>query len=477
MFAQASRLGHDIDFHTSLTATAGSGDNAPFWFTGNRYGLGTIQPNSGLLRLGMERSTQADQQRRWRIGYGLDVVGAVHHDSRFILQQAYADFQYKEVAISVGQKERPTELRDNTLSSGGMAMGINARPLPQVRFEMPRFWAIPKTNYWFAFKGHVAYGWYTDNQWQRRFNAGTDHIYSINSKYHSKAGYIRIGNTDYFPLVLSGGYEMVCQFGGTLYNRAYSNQPDGSYQNPCGLKQYLQVFIPTGTDIIDGNNKNATGNQVGSYSARLDYMGQGWSVAVYGEHFFEDHSQLGFNFAWKDMTLGLEAHLPQNPILSTLVYEYLRTTDQSGPIFRANTTDAMHSLGGIDDYYNHGMYGSYQHAGFVLGNPLLRSPIYNKDGNIYVTDNRITAHHLGLSGHPDSQFSWRLLYTHVRSLGTYDKPAVSPRHANYLLLEASYAPRQAEGLTLTASYGQNGGQIIGQGKGAMLSVAYTFRKK
>ena len=82
-----------------------------------------------------------------------------------------------------------------TLSSGGLTSGMNARPIPQVRFEVPDFWTIPGTGNWLALRGYIGYGMYTDNKWQRDFVGGTKSIYSKNSLYHTKAGFLRIGNT------------------------------------------------------------------------------------------------------------------------------------------------------------------------------------------------------------------------------------------------------------------------------------------
>ena len=482
--AQISRLARDMEYKAELNGQSGTGDYTPFWQTANRYGLADPDNTSGYLRAGLGRDIKADSLRNWRIGYGADLVVPFGYTSHFIVQQLYADFQYKNIGLSVGQKERAAELKNARLSSGGMTLGTNARPLPQVRLDFfPNFTVIPRTKDWIALKGHLAYGCYTDNKWQREFNRGNHKtVYTANSLYHSKAGYLRIGNLEKFPVVLTGGCEMVCQFGGTVWNRGIPGQnPDGSFKMESGLKQMFQAFIPSGSDVTDGNNPNATGNHLGSYLARIDYHGKGWKASFYGEHFFEDHSQLGWDFAWKDMTYGAELQLPENRFVSTLLYEHIRTTDQSGPVF-VNVSNHVRPIGGVDCYYAHGIYGAYQHAGFVLGNPLLTSPIFNVNGDgtdglygagsINCPDNRILASHFGISGHPHQDLSYRILFTHEKSYGTYDKPYDNPRYGNFLLVEATYTPRRIQGLGITASYGQNGGTLLGRSKGAMLSVSY-----
>lgn len=487
--AQISRLGEDIEYKTELSGQFSSGDFAPLWLNANRYGLGTTNNNSGYVRAALQRDIKADNIRRWQIGYGVDLAAPFNYPSNFIVQQLYADFSFRGiVSLGVGQKERPLELKNQMLTTGGLTTGINARPLPQVRIELgPDFFVIPGTKNWLALKGHIAYGWYTDNAWQRDFNAGnTNYSYNANSLYHSKAGFIRVGNTDKFPLQLTLGFEMSSQFGGEAWNLQDRADHDnkGNWQTHqkfnSGVKAYWNAFIPGGSDSNDGDYANVEGNQLGSWHVRLDYKGKGWSAAVYGEHFFEDHSQMFWQYAWKDWLIGAELNLPKNPFVSTVLYEHLRTTDQSGPIYHDKTKNQPTPCYGVDNYYNHHIYGAWQQAGFVMGNPLIISPIYNQaqrnfgnTNNLFCYDNRVTAHHFGLSGAPCNELSWRFLFTHERSLGTYDLPREKPAYGNFLLVEASYHPHQVPGLNLTASYAQNGGELLGRSKGAMLTVSYS----
>lgn len=472
--AQISRLGSDIEYKVSASGQFGTGEYTPFWQTANQHGLAAIANNSAYLRANLHRDTEADSLRRWRIGYGADFVAPLGYSSHFIVQQAYAEASYRLLRLSIGQKERWSEMKNPLLSTGGMTLGNNARPLPQVRLETSDFFVIPRTKDWLYLKGHLAYGWFTDNKWQRDFNQGNEKAtYTANTLFHSKAGYLRIGNLDRFPLILTGGVEMVCQFGGSIWNRNIGGESaDGAYHFKNGIKEYLQAFVPSGSDVVDGDNPNVMGNTLGSYLARLDYHGKGWSASAYGEHMFEDHSMMGFDFAWKDFLWGGEINLPKNRFVSTLVYEHMRTTDQSGPIllFAGNK---VHNIGGQDNYYNHNIYGAYQHAGFVMGNPCLLSPIYNEDGRICTYDNRILMNNIGLSGKPHDDISYRVLLTFEKSLGTYFYPHDNPRHGTFLLVEANYSPHRIKGWNFSASFGQNAGSLLGRSTGGMLTASYS----
>ena len=472
---QIKRLGEDIQYGASVRGTFGKGDKSPFWFTNNRYGQGSLKDNTVLARAYIKRDIDADSLRAWRLGYGADLVSGYGNQCKFSIQQAFVDAQWKMLRLSVGQKERASELKNEELSTGGMTLGINARPLPQVRIELPDFWDVPGTKGWFAVKAHIAYGWYTDGKWQQDFGR-TRALYTQGSKFHSKALLMRIGNAEKFPLTLKWGLEMACQFGGRGYN-VTSYQMEGLEQ---GIKlggNMLNAFVPSGGDVNDDVFSNATGNHIGSWHVRLDWAGKGWSVGGYMDHLFEDHSQLGMQYGfWKDMLLGVEVNFPKNRYVSNLVYEHLGTMNQSGPIFHDATYENPQQISANDAYYNHHVYGSWQHAGFVMGNPLILSPMYNGylgvRADLHNYFNRVNAHHVGLKGNPFGWLSWKALYTFEKNLGSYDRPVMNPLKGHFLLFEVTYRPDWLRGLSVAAAYGHNDGTLLGNANGAMLTLAW-----
>ena len=476
ILSQSDRLGEDIQYGFSLRGTSGGGDNAPFWFTNNRYGLGPVDNHTVLVRAYIKRDAEADSLRFWRIGYGADMAAGYGNQSEFCIQQMFLDVQWKMLRLSMGQKERASELKNEELSTGGMTLGINARPLPQVRLELPDFWVVPGTKGWFAIKAHIAYGIYTDNRWQRNWNAGTTHLYTQNSLYHSKALLMKIGNEKKFPLTLKWGLEMACQFGGKGYNLlGYDNKPLGEVVSLSN--NILKAFVPSGGDVNDAEFSNASGNHLGSWHFRLDWTGKNWSVGGYMDHFFEDHSQLGMQYGfWKDMLLGIEVNLPENRYLSSLVYEHIGTMNQSGPLYHDATPENPQQISANDAYYNNHVYGSWQHGGFVMGNPLIMSPMYNgylgKEGMLNNYFNRVNAHHVGIKGNPTPSLSWRALYTYEKNLGSYDRPVMDPLEGHFLLLEATYKPKKLRGLGFALAYGHNHGNLLGKANSAMLTVSF-----
>ena len=474
--SQATLLGENVQYGISVRGTSGGGDNAPFWFTNNRYGLGPVGNHTFQARAYIKRDAETDSLKNWRVGYGADMAAGYGNQSEFCIQQLFLDLQWKMLRLSIGQKERASELKNEELSTGGMTLGINARPVPQLRLEMPDFWIVPGTKGLFAFKAHLAYGMYTDNRWQRNWNAGTNNLYTQNSFFHSKALLFKIGNEKKFPLTFKWGLEMACQFGGRGYNVA--GYRGSKYEQDVKLGgNIFSSFFPSSGDVNDDSFTNAAGNHVGSWHFRLDWTAKNWSVAAYMDHFFEDHSQMFVQYGfWKDMLLGIEINLPKNRYLSNLVYEHIGTMNQSGPIFHDATEENPQQISADDAYYNNHVYGAWQHGGFVMGNPLIISPMYNgylgMEGSLNIYFNRVNAHHVGIKGNPTDRLSWRVLYTYEKNLGAYDHPVMDPLEGHFLLLEATYKLKKIKELSITAAYGHNHGSLLGKANSAMLTVSW-----
>ena len=80
-----------------------------------------------------------------------------------------------------------------------------------------------------------------------------------------------------------------------------------------------------------------------------------------------------------------------------------------------------------------------------------------------------------MEGSPLSWLSWRAMYTYEKNLGSYDVPVKDPLYGHFLLLEATYRPKNIKGLSITAAYGHNHGSLLGKANGAMLTVSWDGR--
>ena len=488
-FAQKECLTDGLDLGVEMQASVAD-SKTPLWLNANKYGLSSLDKCNGYVRFSAIRPAEADSTRQWRWGYGADVAIAANYTSTLVVQQAFAELRWKHGALEIGAKERPMEMKNQTLSSGSQTLGINARPVPQVRLALPEYWTLPFAHGWIQMKGHVAYGMMTDGNWQKDFTGG-QHKHSDHVLYHSKAGYIRIGNDrKHFPLSVELGLEMAAEFGGNVYTES----DNGMEKQPTekGLKGFWHALIPSGADARDGMYGNVAGNQLGSYLMRINYDTDRWAAHLYADHFFEDHSQMFlldydgygsgeewnvkkdsrfFRYALKDMLWGAEVNLKDCRWVRNIVIEYLYTKYQSGPYNHDHTVNIADHVAGTDNYYNHDIYGGWQHWGQVIGNPLYRSPIYNTDGQVQVENNRFVAYHLGLDGQPTTRLGYRALVSYQKGWGTYSWPFTKAHHNVSFLVEGNYA--FDNGWNVRLGYGMDFGseQMLGNNAGAQITVS------
>ncbi len=492
---QKPSLTDSIEYGVEMQATASAGDGrTPMWLNANKYGLSSLERNNGYLRATLQRNVAVDGRRRWGVGYGIDMAAAYNFTSTVIVQQAYIEGRWLKGVLTIGSKQQPMELKNQELSSGPQTLGINARPVPQVRIALPDYWDISGTRGWLALKGHIAYGMTTDDNWQKDFTKKQSR-YTQNALYHSKAGYLRIGGRN-LPVSLEAGLEMAALFGGTTYKMDNGVE---RMDNQGGLKGMWDAFIPGGSEPMQDVYRNVGGDQLGSWVLRLNYDAPAWHAAVYWDHFFEDHSAMFhldyngygtgeewnvkkdnryFMYGFKDMLLGAELRLKRTPWLSAIVLEYMYTKYQSGPVYHDHTPGMPDHIGGMDNYYNHHIFTGWQHWGQVMGNPLYLSPIYNTDGRIEVKDNRFTALHAGASGDISGNLHYRMLGSWQKGWGTYRVPYPDPRSNLSLMLEACYKFPQTSplgGWSITAAAGLDSGELRGTSQGLQMTIRKTWR--
>jgi hypothetical protein len=479
--AQTPGILQGVEADVQLSTTQTDGDNAPFWLSSNRYGVESVEPNSGYMRAALRRALANDSDRVWRWGYELDVVAATHNTSDFFVQQAYVALNYKAATLTVGSREQEPLLRTKELTTGNLCMGVNARPIPQVRLDVDYF-SFPGTKGWWKWKFTLSGGVFTDGNWQE--SNITNHAgYAKKVLYHEKQLFWKFGKEDKFPLTLEAGAQIGQQFGGKLYNMYATRWGDDnangnivylpSYTPSTGLKNLVDVLFMSGSDMTDGGYKNTLGNVLGSTNFRLQYHGKNLKVGLYGERFFEDHSMLFIQYGIYDHLGGLDIELPRFKYLNHIVYEHITTKDQSGPVYHDKSSNMPQGIYGKDNYYNHGSYPGWQHWGMSIGNPLITSPIYNTNGNLKFMNNRINACHIGISGDPVRNLHYRMLYTYSENWGTYATPFEEVKYQHSWMGEVRYTvPRYR--MDWLCAVGYDYGGIYGRSLGVQLSVTKHF---
>jgi len=453
------------------STTVGGGDNAPLWLSANRYGLASTERASSYERISLQRPISVFSDHKWRLGYGLDLAVTQNHERTFIVQQAFVELAWKIIRLTAGSKQLPMATKSSDLSSGALSMGINARPVPQIRLDIDWF-DVPGTKGWWQWRLYGSYGWFTDGHWQKGW-AASGSRYTRHVLYHEKGLHWRFGRPDLFPLTYEIGLRMATQFGGTTYNVFSARMGEHKItdiKHASGIGAYWDALTCQGSDETDGSDPNTAGNHLGSYVMALTYHGSSWQAKAYWERYFEDQSMLTVQYGIRDMLIGGEIRLPSNPFLGGAVLEYITTTNQSGAVYHDRTERLPDKMNGRDNYYNHLLYTGWQNYGFTFGNPLITSPIYNTDHTLRFWNNRIKAWHVGVTGMPSDEWKWRAMASFTRNWGSYEKPFADRRRQNSFLLEASYTPIWALGWNGTFGLGIDRGSIVGDNIGAQLTI-------
>jgi hypothetical protein len=259
---------------------------------------------------------------------------------------------------------------------------------------------------------------------------------------------------------------------------------------PRGIKDFFKAVIPLGGDdsTPTPEQANISGNQIGNWHLAFTLKTKPVDVRIYGEHLFEDFSQLFFfeyqsnregkreivYYPWRDIQAGISVTNKSGYLdfISSVQYEYTSMYDQSGAGYNDPNAYYKEQMDGADDYYNHSIYPGWHYYGMGIGNPLAISPLYNKNGSLVFSGNRFKAHCIGVNGAfcKDDALKYRLMYTYSENWGTYFNPFSKKMYTTSLLADLAFVPPCGKWVcSLSLAFDKS--NYIGDNWGAMLSVA------
>lgn len=446
--------GDTLYYSAEVLGVASSGDYAPFWLQSNRYGNISASPYSGNISAGIYKP--ATQSRRWYdYDFAVQLTGRVQSDiptsftphqrrSTGYFNQLYAHLRLYMIDITVGIKPIVYESVDPLLSSGSMVLSGNSQPLPRITIGIDDYIPFPGLYGYMELKGGMTYAWMPDD------------VYIKGCRFHHKFVGLRFGGK--LPVNLSYEFHHAAQWGGVspVYGDVGSN-----------LQSFLNVFMAHAGGTMANDQANAQGNHVGGQQLALTAKGAGWNVSAYWQNFFDDNFALiGLGQNLPDGIWGISVQQTRWPYIQGFTYEYMNTTDQSGPW---HDRDGL-CYGANDSYYRNGVFqNGWNYFYRSMGTPFITSPLYNTDGTIYTLNSRVRLHHLGIRGDVYG-FKYRLLCSYARNFGNDNtsKEMLSTNTAT--LLEITKHVEKAWGLDFSVSLAGDFGSQFGNQFGAMISV-------
>jgi len=370
--------------------------NAPFWLRVNKLGAPinfsytsfSLVSNNQSLELGFKSIFYND---KWKKSF---------------IQIGYLSKKINDYELKIGRwSEKLTS--ESILSSGSLIRGNNAIPIPQISLLLPNYKKIEILKTQLFIKGGYSHGW-------------------LSKENYIKAPFL---HEKYF--YLKKEFNNNLEFEAGVFHEAIWGGKTIEYGlQPQKFSDYLRVvFGQSGSrDAYLGEQINVLGNHLGIWDVAITKRYHLTKYKFYFQHPFEDKSgafqyfldelkQFKISKNSFDGLFGFEVNIEDGKLFSTLVYEYLNTMFQSGSL-SASKSDSTY---GRDNYFNHYIYQSgWTYKNKVIGNPLFTVGSSISKDQIYIINNRIKAHHLGVAGYLNSNLRYKILITKSKNYGTYD---------------------------------------------------------
>ena len=422
----------------------------PFWLISNQSGS---NPNSYDF-------SHTSKVRKFRsYSFIFDTKASYSNQEKKVnYEKAYLELKNNKLSFKFGRFF--TENDTTKISSGSLIESSNATPVPRILFSIPSFKLIKIYNFKFLAKGKLAHGWFDKGRYLRA------------PFLHQKSLTIKKNIFDDFSASL-GLVHMAIWGGSTKLHGVQATT----------FNDYLRVvfFQPGSKKNIYQERKNALGNHLGIWKISLFKKLSNESFNFYYEHPFEDQSSARWMLNKLDGKFGLNYSNSIHRNLSSITYEYINTMNQSGPVGASDSTY------GWDNYFNHFIYQSgWTNKDRMIGNPLFtvgkNTGRYSE--KIYIINNRIIAHHFGLSGKVRHNASYRMLFTYSKNYGNYpDKDYYRSIGEDYKFddgldqLSTLYEIKIKNlwnNISITAAYANDRGELLPKTDSFMMIINYKL---
>jgi len=438
-----------INYDISVSGLTSTGSASPFWLHSRQYGLNST-PQSADVMVGFEKR-MVKMSQLFDYGFKADLLLQTDNSQTNIyFHEIYAKARLLVFDLIVGSREEHFGNQDSTLSCGGFLFSMNARPMPKITIGIEHFIAVPFTDGYIEIKGALSHGWFTDN------------AYATGELLHHKYAYLKLGGK--LPVHIQYGLDHVAEWGGYI---------PGIGQIPTGLKDYITIFLgrSSGSDGTRIDQINALGNHIISQSLRLDVDISDFKIGGYWQNLSEDGPIrfIGFTMNTPDGLWGISVRNKHFPFVKGIVYEYLNTTDQSGPYLDKDGV----VYGGDDSYFSHSEYKTgWSYFSHTIGTPFIFPQVLNNDGIRYSINNRVIVHHLGIEGDIDN-FKYRFLSSFSKNYGTYPRPFPEMIQNTSMLLEISKQFPTLSNVEIGCKVGADFGKLYGNSVGLQISIKKT----
>lgn len=475
---------HVSEYQFRVGGLTSSGTQTPYWLRANQYGTVPLRGSTVQVAASMHQdylstdSTGRRPKADW--GYGITtVINAGGVESRpvaigstgtFLLPEAYVKGRFGAFEAYIGRRKEVFGLVDTLLTTGAYAWSGNALPMPKIQIALPNYTAVPFTKGVISVLGGAAHGWFESS----------DKIVT-GSYLHQSFLYGRLGKSSW-RFRLYGGFNHEVVWGGYSTILTPSVPADGHL--PSSLKFLPNVALGIQGIAVDpkfqtANNfeGNRVGNHLGSIDLAADIKIGTWNVFGYRQFLYETGS-LFYLTSIADGINGLRLRNGREPsgevfFLKQVLVEYIFTGSQGGDEF---VLEDPQRRGRVDYFNNSQFVDGWRYFGRTIGNPLL-TPNSETDPSLpqrpAITNNRVSALHLGVTGQLLSTVDLTAKLTLSRNAGTYGLPYLRLPTQFSGLLMASVPMNLLGGVVLNGSVAVDMGSLLPNSVGAYVGLRKT----
>ena len=360
---------------------------------------------------------------------------------------------------------------ESILSTGSLIISKNALPITKISLRTNEYKTFSIFNFEFSIKAGISHGWMSREKYIKAPLLHEKFLY-INKSFKNKSTF-KVG---------------------LVHEAMWGGKTEIHGQQSQSLNDYFRVltFSPGSKSSLIQEQINTLGNHLGVWDIAFTRIQKKSEFKLYYQHPFEDGSgayqyffdeikALRFPNKSFDGLFGIEFKNNESKLFNILLYEYLNTMNQSG------AEAASDSTYGWDNYYNHYIYQSgWVNNGRLIANPLFTlGSIFNHYSNSnYIINNRLKAHHIGISGNLLKKIEYKFLFTYSKNYGTYyDNSRFSSENKIYKFnkglkqVSSLFELNLKEvwkNIDIQISYALDNGELLNNNKGFQLSFYYNF---
>lgn len=447
-----------IQISVSNTTLAATDSVLPFWFAANQHGK--IQLKNSFLNISeiiVEKAYLNNSKSGLGTTLGGDFIAAFGNENYYQVNRAYAGISFKGWELKGGMFYDEVKYAGLSTSNGNITRSENARPIPMIRFSTLNFKPVPFVQNWLSFKAEYDEGFLNDER------------YVDGAHLHHKSLYFKIHTSALWNFKL--GFEHYAMWGGTSQNEDIGDLPEG-----WNAYWHYVFALPGNEDFLLTDQKNNSGNQLGTYQLKYERILSKIKMEIYVSHPWEDNSGLNWH-NWPDNLLGVHFDLQnKNSLVTDVVYEFTNSRQQGvkDSIYYFDSNSEKWKMREFDNYYNHSIYRS----GFTYQQQMMSSPLFfpvaESNGiSMGIKSNRFFSHHIGAKGNLSEKIKWKGFLTYIQHSGTYSKPYTTNQKQLSGLFEIQYFNQNLP-VEIRLSAAADANNVTGNNLGFNFSVLKTW---